>query len=245
MNRGRLLAVSSSVALVGRGVELKTATQQLLDGSVVGSRTLVIEGEAGIGKTTVWLELVAAAAARGMAVLSCRCDETELGLPFTALSDLVAGVPRDLVERLSAPQRRALDIALLRIGVDDGPALELRALGTAMLGLLRAVAATAPVLVAVDDPPWMDPASARALAFAMRRMEGAPVTLLLARRTPSLSVKTVEVNLTRIYRKLEVRSRTDLARGVHDARRRDGPASAAAGQRQPAVRARLAAGSAR
>ena len=57
-----------------------------------------------------------------------------------------------------------------------------RALGVALLGLLRRLAGDCPVLVAVDDVQWLDTASARVLEFAWRRLRTEPVGLLLARR---------------------------------------------------------------
>src|SRR5262249_17250391 len=48
--------------------------------------------------------------------------------------------------------------------------------------VLRSLAATAPVLVAIDDLQWVDETSGEALAFAARRLEAEPVTFLLARR---------------------------------------------------------------
>ncbi len=136
---------------------------------------LVIEGEPGIGKTTLWLEATGRARDADWHVLSCRPAASDAGLAHVGLADLLRGVPDDAFARLPPPQRRALGVALLREeagGIDLDP----RAVGTGLTALLRLVAGAGPLMLAVDDAQWLDPASARALAFALRRLDdrGAP-----------------------------------------------------------------------
>ena len=102
-------------------------------------------------------------------------------LSYTALGDLLAGLVDELDDELPAPQRRALDVALLRASPDAGP-VDARAVGAATLGLLRAESRRAPLLVAVDDLQWLDAASGAAVAFALRRLAGEPVLLLATER---------------------------------------------------------------
>jgi DNA-binding CsgD family transcriptional regulator len=146
--------------------------------------TLVIEGEAGIGKTTVWQVGVDAAARHGYTVLVSRPAQAEMGLAYTGLADLLAGVDDAMFDELPDPQRRALEVALLRA---EGGARtpEPRAIFTAFAGVLRALASTGPVLVAVDDRQWLDASTRRALEFVWRRLDDAPVGLLAAERTDS------------------------------------------------------------
>jgi DNA-binding CsgD family transcriptional regulator len=131
---------------------------------------LVIEGEPGIGKTTLWGEVVRRARLSGCRVLSCRPVPSDAGLPHVGLSDLLRPVPAGTFDCLPVPQRRPLEVALLReeAGEDD---LEPRAVNTGLTALLTALAEAGPLLLAVDDAQWLDPASARALAFALRRLE--------------------------------------------------------------------------
>src|SRR5215475_10384524 len=75
---------------------------------------LVIEGEPGIGKTTLWAQAVARARALGWRVLSCRPVPSDAGLPHVGLADLLRTVPDEAFGDLPGPQRRALDVALLR-----------------------------------------------------------------------------------------------------------------------------------
>src|SRR5439155_22104206 len=152
-----------------------------LDRPVEGPAGLVLEGQAGIGKSTVWLAAVAGARERGFLVLSSRPAEAERGLAHVGLGDLFEDVLDDVLPALSMPRRRALEIALLREEA-AGDAVDHRALGVAVRDALQLLGERAPVLVAVDDVQWLDSSSARALGFALRRLDRSRVRLLLARR---------------------------------------------------------------
>ena len=147
-----------------------------------GSRVLLIEGEAGIGKTTVLKEGQNAAVGLGVMVLSAYPVESEVPLEFAALADLLEKVPADLVDGLPEPQRQAVRQAVLRTEPPQQPA-DPRTVATAVLTLLRGLARRQPVAVVVDDLPWLDAPSARALSFALRRLRLEPVGLLAAVRT--------------------------------------------------------------
>jgi DNA-binding CsgD family transcriptional regulator len=144
-------------------------------------RALVIEGEPGIGKTAVWQVVFAQAAIRGLEVLSCRPVQAEAKLAFASLSDLLAPIMDEGAAALPLPQRNALEVAMLRAPPLGAPP-DRRAVGTAVYSLLRRRAVDAPVVVAIDDVQWLDRASASALSFALRRLEGSPVRVLLAVR---------------------------------------------------------------
>ena len=154
-------------AIVGREAELG-AVGRFLDRVALGPAALVIEGEAGIGKTTVWQEAIAAAEARSFKVLRAQPTEPEATLSYGALADLVGVVFEETRAVLPAPQDRALAAALLLADLEE-PA-DPRTTATALVGVLTALAAEQPVLVAVDDVQWLDPASERALGFAARRL---------------------------------------------------------------------------
>lgn len=130
---------------------------------------LVIEGEPGIGKTTVWAEAIRRARALGWQVLLCRPVPAEAGLPHVGLADLLRPVPDEAFGKLTPPLRRALRVALLQEEAGAGD-LEPRAVGTGLAALLEVVTEDGPLLLAVDDAQWLDLASARSLAFALRRL---------------------------------------------------------------------------
>ena len=123
-------------------------------------------------------------------VLSVRPVEAEIGIPYVGLGDLFEGVLQDVLARLSAPRRRALEGALLLVEVTDP--VDTRALGLAVRDVLQVLAEEGPVLVAVDDLQWLDTDSAAALSFALRRLERSPVLLLLARRAHAAEFPELE-----------------------------------------------------
>jgi hypothetical protein len=166
--------------IVGREPELRRV-DELLDAIEAGPMALVIEGEIGIGKTALWKHGLAAAANRSHRVLACRPIDAEAQLAYAALGDLLAEVPEGALAELPGPQRRALEVALLRAEPEEQRSLP-RAVALGLLGVLRALARQAPTLVAIDDVQDLDHPSESALAFAARRLTDERVGLLLARR---------------------------------------------------------------
>lgn len=170
--------------VVGREAELVAIEAAL--GRPAGA--LVLEGEAGIGKTTLWRAACAAAAAGGRRVLAASAVEAEASTGFAHLADLLAQPLAELGGRLDAAQRHALELAF---GGGEGEQRPL-AVGRGVVALLAELARDGPVVVAVDDVQWLDPASGAALAFALRRLADEPVFALLARRTGTGSSTALE-----------------------------------------------------
>jgi DNA-binding CsgD family transcriptional regulator len=165
--------------LFGRESELARIDRFLERPSTDGA-ALVLEGEPGIGKSSLWLAGVEAALGRGLAVLSARPAEAERDLSFSALGDLLEPALGRL-EALSPPRRSALEVALLLASDRDG-APDARAVGLAARDLLRLLADEQPLLIALDDTQWLDPPTRETLAYALRRLEHEPITLLGACR---------------------------------------------------------------
>ncbi|HEY3051002.1 MAG TPA: LuxR C-terminal-related transcriptional regulator [Gaiellaceae bacterium] len=140
-------------------------------------RVLYFDGVAGVGKTRLWREGLGRARSQGLRVLATRPGSAEVRLAFAGIADLLRDVLAEVLARLPAPQRRALAVALL-LEDADGAGPDDRAVAAAFLGALRIVASGGPVVVAVDDVQWLDVASARTLAFALRRLEDERVGLL-------------------------------------------------------------------
>ena len=84
---------------------------------------LVLEGEAGMGKTTLWRAAVEHAEDAGLLVLQAQPVESETTLSFAGVGDLLDPVLEDALEPLPALQRRALSRALA-LDDDEGPPLE-------------------------------------------------------------------------------------------------------------------------
>jgi hypothetical protein len=166
--------------IVGRDEEL-ASVRAFVARAERGPAALVLEGEPGIGKSTLWLAGVEHARRQGSRTLASRPAEAERSLAHVALGDLLEAVLADVLPTLPAPRRRALEAALLL--ADTTPeSVDARALGIAVRDVLGVLAERRPTVVAIDDLQWLDAASAGALAFALRRSNAAPVLLLLARR---------------------------------------------------------------
>ncbi len=162
--------------LHARAAELADIHELLRKAHAGTSSALVIQGEAGSGKTAL-LEQVATGA-QGMRVLRCTGIESEAELPFAALHLLL----RDCLDGLDAlpdPQAAALRAAF---GLAEAPGVDRFLAGLATLTLLSEVAAEAPLVVVVDDAQWLDRASRDALAFVGRRLGVEGVVLLVAVR---------------------------------------------------------------
>ena len=165
--------------LVGRDEEL-AAVLRVLDAPELLPGVAVLSGEAGIGKTALWLAGIDAAAAAGYRVMSARPSEAETTFSFAGLTDLLGNTAADVLPELPPIQRRALEAALL-LGESEIQANE-RAVAAAFLGALRLLACDSPLCVAVDDIQWLDAASLSALGHALARLDREPVAALLAVR---------------------------------------------------------------
>lgn len=144
---------------------------------------MLVEGAAGIGKTTLCLHAVDEARRRRMRVLTTRPAEAESVVAYSALADLLGGVEARLLEHLPQPQLHAVDQVLLRADETD-TATEPRAVAAAFLAVVEALAAENPVLLVIDDVQWLDPSSVFALSFAARRFAGLVGVLATRRNGP-------------------------------------------------------------
>jgi DNA-binding CsgD family transcriptional regulator len=154
---------------VGREAERQAVAEAMEAARAGRPQVLWIEGEAGIGKTAFLGRCLAAAG--DTVVLSASGDESETTLDY--------GVVTQLLVRARSESTAA--------GADGPPEPEPTAtpfaVGADVLAMLGAVQAEAAVLVAVDDAHWMDARSAGALLFAMRRLHGDRVLMLIASRS--------------------------------------------------------------
>jgi DNA-binding CsgD family transcriptional regulator len=161
--------------LTGRSAEQSQLNRLIADAKDGRSRTLVVRGEAGIGKTALLDH--AAGVADGMRVLRVVGVESEAEIPFAGLQLLFARFA-DRFDALPGPHALALRAAL-GAGASSGERL---LVGAAVLTLLSELAEDGPVLCLVDDVQWFDQSSIDALLFAVRRLHTDPVATILAAR---------------------------------------------------------------
>lgn len=185
---------------------------------------MVILGEPGIGKTSLWEAGIEFARDLGYVVLFARASQAETTLSYAALGDLVEAIDPEILLGLPEPQLHALEVALRTAAPDGGPPDPL-AISAGFLGALRTMAQTHRILIAIDDVQWLDAASATPIMFAIRRLTGDNIRILLSRLrglSPQLEkaiqpvgVDTVELDglsIGAIHRLLSERLGLDLAR---------------------------------
>jgi hypothetical protein len=163
---------------------------EVLDGLIAAvrggeSRTLVLRGEPGVGKTAL-LDYMADQAS-DCRLMRAAGVQSEMELAFAGLHQLVAPM-LDRLDRLPVTQGDALRTAF---GVSAGLATDRFLVALAVLSLLSEVAEERPLICVVDDEQWLDHASTQALAFVARRLDAESVGLVFAARVPSDEVATL------------------------------------------------------
>jgi len=179
----RLAVARRHGALRGRTSECGSMDGLLADVRRGVSRSLVLRGEAGIGKTALLQYLVESAS--DMTVARAVGVESEMELAYAGLQQLCAPL-LDRMRALPPPQRDALRVAF---GVTAGPRPDRFLVGLGVLSLLSEVAEERPLLCVVDDAQWLDQASALTLAFVARRLLAERVGIVFAAREPSAELE--------------------------------------------------------
>ena len=169
-------AGAMAAEIIGRRDELQ-ALEAFLETAPGGGQALLLEGEAGIGKTILWDEALRIAGMRDFRVLRSRPTQSEAQVAFAAVGDLLAPALNGVLQRLAPLQRRALETALL-IREPDDMFPDTRVLALALLSTVRALTEERPVLIALDDAQWLDASSAEVLTFMLRRLDAEPVAVL-------------------------------------------------------------------
>ncbi len=166
--------------VLGRDDELAALGRFIAD-IPLGPSAVLLEGPAGIGKTTLWTEATAACERQGLRVLTARSSESEARMSYTGLADLFSLVVDETLGELPSPQQRALEAAILRTeSLDATP--DQRAVCLAVLGVVRSLAASEPFVIAIDDLQWLDTPSARVLSFVFRRLSHEPISIIATLR---------------------------------------------------------------
>ena len=170
--------VAEAETLVGRGAEL-ALVRAFLDRAGTGGDVLLLFGEPGVGKTQLLDAAADGASSAGAQVLRARGVEFEAGMSFSGLNQALLPLLGEFAQ-LTAAHRDALNVAL---GFGQGAAPDRLVVCNATLAVLRQAATARPLLVIVDDLPWLDRASAGVLGFVARRVAGSRVGLLGASRS--------------------------------------------------------------
>ncbi len=173
------------VKLLGRSSECAMLNDLLSAVRHGESRSLVLRGDAGIGKTALLKYLIDSAP--DLNVVRAVGVESEMELAYASLHQL-CGPLLDRLPRLPPPQGQALEVVF---GFSARAAPDRFLVGLAVLSLLSEVAEERPLLCVVDDAQWLDRASALTLGFVGRRLLAEPVGLVFATREPSEELRHV------------------------------------------------------
>ena len=165
---------------IGRAAELE-AVDRFLRRARERLASLVIEGDAGIGKTVIWRVATERAIESSVRMLRAAPAESERGLTLGGLTDLLSGVADAELADLPPAQWHALEIGLLR-AEPSGQLPDQRTLSVATATLLRQLSADRPLVIAIDDVQWLDEPSAAILAYAVRRLADCRVGVILTVR---------------------------------------------------------------
>lgn len=195
--------VSGVHDLLERDSELAFVERLIGDAEKGAGRVAVIEGSAGMGKTTVLAAARERAAAAGVDVLHARASELEAELAFGVVRQLFEGLlartpEEERAELLAGAARLSAPALLLESSTTTDPSAALHGL----YWLCANLAERAPVALVVDDAHWSDADSLRWLDYLARRIEALPVLVLLALRShepglesPILQILTGEPNV--------------------------------------------------
>ena len=190
-----------------------SAVADFLRTAAVAPAALVIEGEPGIGKTTLLSDALAQARVQGFRVLSARAAAAESVRAYGTLADLLFGIAAPL-SGLPRPQRIALD-QVLPAADRDRVATDQRAVAAGFLSVIEGLAEETPVLVAIDDLQWLDPSSVAVVAFAARRLAGRIGMLATVRTDPDGGGTTSWLQLPRPDQIARIQVAPLSAGGVH------------------------------
>ena len=219
-----LPTVPTAYPLVGRGAEWQTLVDAL---DTPGSRLILIEGEAGIGKTRLVELLLHQAAQTQRPVLATQCYDGETQLAYAPIIDLLrqclAAIPVDVTAQISAswlaeaqrllPEIRQTMTGLPVLAQLDNAAAKSRFFEAISRLFSQALAGSASGLLVVDNVHWADQASRELLVYLLRRLDALGIIVVLTWRTEGAaldtsfhsalagirhSVETVELELARL-----------------------------------------------
>ncbi len=188
----------SSPVFVGRGEELRRL-QTVLDGATAGTvGTVLIGGEAGVGKTRLLAEFSAHATSTGFRVLEGGCvDLGDVARPYdpfvAALRPWLRSLPAEDVHRIVGPARSAVLQLIPDLESADGeapaeaPSATQSSLYLQVLGLIERIAADAPTVIALEDLHWSDRSTRDLLQFLIRNLARGRVMLIGTYRTDELN----------------------------------------------------------
>jgi DNA-binding NarL/FixJ family response regulator len=219
----------STGKLVGRTAEFGRLTRLLDQAAASEPVVALVSGDAGMGKTRLVDEVTMAAARQGFTVLSGRCAELGDSVPYLPLADAlrsaaIGQAPQALVDAIAA--RPVLGLLLpdrdtAEMAGGEVPGMAQQQLFGAVLGMLAELAATAPVLLVLEDMHWADRSTRDLLTFLSRVLHRERIAVIATYRTDDLHrghpLRVVAAELARLpsVTAIEVGPLSDEAMAEH------------------------------
>jgi DNA-binding CsgD family transcriptional regulator len=166
-------------AVVGRSDHIR-AIARYLQSADAHSSALLIEGEAGVGKSTLWLFALEQASELGFHTMSARASQVETEMAYGTVADLLGEVDPEVFIGLPDVQQAAVDRVLLR-GGSDASVADVQVVAAALMSVIQRLGRTAPVMIGVDDLQWLDDCSRAVLAYVARRLKRRTALLVTER----------------------------------------------------------------
>lgn len=164
--------------IVGRSAELASVADTLAAIST-GGAALVVDGEPGIGKSTLLSAAADWAVANGYSRLGCSGLQSQSEVGFAGIHELIHPI---LAHTAALPPRQRMAL-LTAFGLAEGPTPDRLLVSLAVLGLLEEAASRRRLILIIDDVQWLDQSSLEVLAFVARRLSNAPLMMLCAERS--------------------------------------------------------------
>lgn len=209
----------SVVSFVGRATEFARLREEWAHAKDGRGRSLLVLGEAGIGKSRLCYHFMRLAALQGARILEARCYPSESRLPYSAAADaLLRGLREDDLDALPAawaavvsellpelPSTHANDASIPAL---DGEGAR-RRLFEGIARLLHTMSAKSPIFLFIDDFHWADESTAALLHYLARRSRTSAILLVLALRSGEMSSVSrawlrTDGGPDRVFRKLHV-----------------------------------------
>jgi DNA-binding CsgD family transcriptional regulator len=192
--------------MIGRAEDVAWIVD-IVDRMVSSGGSVLLSGEAGIGKSTLLEAGAVEARRRGMRVLRAEGAEFESNLSYSALNQLLRPI-LDELDAVEQPLREALEVAL---GFRTGAAPLPLTVANAALAVLVQAGGADPVAVVVDDVQWVDPLSAVVLGMVARRTAGTKIGLIMAVRSGHPTLLSGAVMVERVVGPVNAAAARELA----------------------------------
>jgi DNA-binding CsgD family transcriptional regulator/tetratricopeptide (TPR) repeat protein len=180
--------------LVGREHELGSLDAAFAGAAAGNGRVVLVAGDAGIGKSALMRAFLARARSDGARVFVGECSEAEAARPFGSFIDILraatAELPADAIERIlrgdASELRRLLPAREGGQEVPPSSATERYRTHESFAAFFTDIARVAPLVIAVEDLHWADPATLELIPYLARKLSSSRVIVVTTYRSDEL-----------------------------------------------------------